>query len=237
MNMTSTLSIYNAHFGCPSGPSRLPDPGLSINGAIPPIRMLEYGMLTHAPITVITGEIGAARPRPAPPALGTRPRNSPSGPISNAQGNRASSALGPDGAPACRPTAARPMSSSFAQFQEFLIEEYASGRRTMLIFDEAQNLRPRRSRSCRMFSNINADKDELIQLVPVGQRTPDPDQPAAARPVRAAGRRGISPAGDVGPGGPGLHQPPAGGRRGDARDLHAGRLRMRASRRAACRGS
>ena len=57
----------------------------------------------------------------------------------------------------------------FAQFQEFLIEEYASGRRTMLIFDEAQNLSTETLEELRMFSNINADKDELIQLVLVGQ--------------------------------------------------------------------
>jgi type II secretory pathway predicted ATPase ExeA len=57
----------------------------------------------------------------------------------------------------------------FAQFQDFLIEEYASGRRTMLIFDEAQNLSLETLEELRMFSNINADQDELIQLVLVGQ--------------------------------------------------------------------
>jgi type II secretory pathway predicted ATPase ExeA len=57
----------------------------------------------------------------------------------------------------------------FGQFQDFLIEEYASGRRTMLIFDEAQNLSVETLEELRMFSNINADKDELIQLVLVGQ--------------------------------------------------------------------
>ena len=57
----------------------------------------------------------------------------------------------------------------FAQFQDFLIEEYATGRRTMLIFDEAQNLSVETLEELRMFSNINADKDELIQLVLVGQ--------------------------------------------------------------------
>jgi type II secretory pathway predicted ATPase ExeA len=57
----------------------------------------------------------------------------------------------------------------FAQFQDFLIEEYASGRRTMLIFDEAQNLNVETLEELRMFSNINADKDELLQLVLVGQ--------------------------------------------------------------------
>jgi type II secretory pathway predicted ATPase ExeA len=57
----------------------------------------------------------------------------------------------------------------FAQFQDFLIAEYAAGRRTLLIFDEAQNLSLETLEELRMFSNINADKDELIQLVLVGQ--------------------------------------------------------------------
>jgi type II secretory pathway predicted ATPase ExeA len=57
----------------------------------------------------------------------------------------------------------------FAQFQDLLIEEYAAGRRTMLIFDEAQNLSIETLEELRMFSHINADKDELIQLVLIGQ--------------------------------------------------------------------
>jgi type II secretory pathway predicted ATPase ExeA len=39
----------------------------------------------------------------------------------------------------------------------------------MLIFDEAQNLSLETLEELRMFSNINADKDELVQLVLVGQ--------------------------------------------------------------------
>jgi general secretion pathway protein A len=57
----------------------------------------------------------------------------------------------------------------FRVFQDFLIDEYAQGRRTALIFDEAQNLTPETLEELRMFSNINADKDELLQLILVGQ--------------------------------------------------------------------
>ena len=39
----------------------------------------------------------------------------------------------------------------------------------MLIFDEAQNLSTDSLEELRLFTNINADKDELIQLVLVGQ--------------------------------------------------------------------
>jgi type II secretory pathway predicted ATPase ExeA len=57
----------------------------------------------------------------------------------------------------------------FARFQNFMIAEYAEGRRVILIFDEAQNLSREALEEIRMFTNINSGKDELLQLVLVGQ--------------------------------------------------------------------
>jgi type II secretory pathway predicted ATPase ExeA len=57
----------------------------------------------------------------------------------------------------------------FSRFQAFLIDEYAAGRRVVLIFDEAQNLSREALEELRMFTNINSGKDELLQLVLVGQ--------------------------------------------------------------------
>ena len=54
-------------------------------------------------------------------------------------------------------------------FQRFLISEYASGHRVVLIVDEAQNLSVAAMESLRMLSNINADKHQLLQVVLVGQ--------------------------------------------------------------------
>ena len=170
--MTSALTIYTDHFGLAERPfTLLPDPDFLYwsDNHTRAYAMLEYGMLTHAPITVITGEIGAGKTTLLRHLLRTLPEEFTVGLISNAQGNRGEllhwvlMALG------------IPTESSasyvqlFAQFQDFLIEEYASGRRTLLIFDEAQNLSAETLEELRMFSNINADKDELIQLVLVGQ--------------------------------------------------------------------
>jgi general secretion pathway protein A len=172
MGMSSTITIYNEHFGLTERPfTLLPDPDFLYwsEAHSRAYAMLEYGMLTHAPITVITGEIGAGKTTLLRQLLRNLPEEFTVGLISNAQGNRGEllhwvlMALGV-------PT---DMNASyvqlFAQFQDFLIEEYASGRRTMLIFDEAQNLSMETLEELRMFSNINADKDELIQLVLVGQ--------------------------------------------------------------------
>ncbi len=54
-------------------------------------------------------------------------------------------------------------------FQRFLIQQYALGRRVLLIVDEAQNLNPDALESLRMLSNINADKHQLLQIILVGQ--------------------------------------------------------------------
>ena len=211
--MTSRLRIYNDHFGLAERPfTLLPDPDFLYwsESHTRAYAMLEYGMLTHAPITVITGEIGAGKTTLLRHLLRTLPEEFTVGLISNAQGNRGEllhwvlMALGV-------PTeTSASYVQLFAQFQDFLIEEYACGRRTMLIFDEAQNLSTETLEELRMFSNINADKDELIQLVLVGQpELRELIAPAAAGAVRAAGGGRVPPAGDVGAGGRRLHRPPA----------------------------
>ena len=57
----------------------------------------------------------------------------------------------------------------FDQLQRYLIDEFSRGRRSVLIIDEAQNLAVSTLEELRMLSNINADKDQLLQLVLVGQ--------------------------------------------------------------------
>ena len=59
--------------------------------------------------------------------------------------------------------------SLFQLLQDFLIEEYAEGRRVILLIDEAQNLSVEGLEELRMLTNINSNKDELLQLVLVGQ--------------------------------------------------------------------
>ena len=172
MGVSSTMTIYTEHFGLTERPfTLLPDPDFLFwsEEHSRAYAMLEYGMLTHAPITVITGEIGAGKTTLIRYLLRNLPEEFTVGLVSNAQGNRGEllhwvlMALGVQA----------DMNASyvqlFAQFQDFLIEEYAAGRRTMLIFDEAQNLSVETLEELRMFSNINADKDELLQLVLVGQ--------------------------------------------------------------------
>jgi general secretion pathway protein A len=57
----------------------------------------------------------------------------------------------------------------FKRLHDFLYGQYAGGRRTILIIDEAQNLEPAALEHLRMLSNINADKHQILQLILVGQ--------------------------------------------------------------------
>lgn len=57
----------------------------------------------------------------------------------------------------------------YHDFCDFLIEQYALNRRTVLIIDEAQNMNEDTLEELRMISNINAEKDQILQIIMVGQ--------------------------------------------------------------------
>ncbi len=57
----------------------------------------------------------------------------------------------------------------YQQFVDFVIGEYAKNRHTLLIIDEAQQLTPESMEELRMLSNINSDKDFVLQVIIAGQ--------------------------------------------------------------------
>jgi general secretion pathway protein A len=52
---------------------------------------------------------------------------------------------------------------------DFLLEQLAGGNNTVLIIDEAQNLRSTTLETIRMLSNLETSKEKLLQIVLVGQ--------------------------------------------------------------------
>lgn len=170
--MNSTLDIYTAHFGLTERPfSLLPDPGFIYWSPAHrrAFTILEYGILTRAPITLITGEVGTGKTTLLHQLIATVGPDVRVGLISNAHGDRGELlrwvllALAQPAGPQ------ETYVDLFGRFQHYLIEEYAAGRRVILIFDEAQNLSRESLEELRMFTNINSGKDELLQLVLVGQ--------------------------------------------------------------------
>jgi len=57
----------------------------------------------------------------------------------------------------------------FREFQRFLIDQYAQGKQTVLIVDEAQNLQEKALEELRLLTNINADRDQLVKIILIGQ--------------------------------------------------------------------
>jgi general secretion pathway protein A len=57
----------------------------------------------------------------------------------------------------------------FNQLNQFLLEQAGLGNNIVLVIDEAQSLTPRILEQVRMLSNLETDKDKLIQIILVGQ--------------------------------------------------------------------
>jgi type II secretory pathway predicted ATPase ExeA len=172
MNTTTPVDIYNSFFGFRERPFTLvPDPDFLFWSKSHRLAytMLEYGILTRSPITVVTGEIGAGKTTLLQHLLKSLPEDVIVGLISNAQGDRGELlqwvlySLGQKFDPRASYV------ELFQQLQEFLLESYAEGHRVILIIDEAQNLNVNTLEELRMLTNINSNKDELVQLVLVGQ--------------------------------------------------------------------
>jgi general secretion pathway protein A len=163
--------MYEAFYRLREKPfSILPDPDLIFWGEAhsTAFATLEFGVMNNAGFTVITGEIGSGKTTLIRHLLRKLDPNMTVGLLSNTRQGREEllrwimMALG-------QPFEDGSYLSLYQKFQNFLIEEYANNRRTVLIIDEAQNLGAEALEELRMLSNINADKDQLLQVILVGQ--------------------------------------------------------------------
>ena len=131
--------------------------------------VLEYGVMTRSPITVITGEVGAGKTPLIQKLLQEFADATVEGLISTAQGGRGDLLQWALGALDVECDPAGVYVTKHQVLQTFLIENYAQGRRVVLIIDEAQNISREGLEELRMMTNINSGKDELLQLILVGQ--------------------------------------------------------------------
>jgi general secretion pathway protein A len=66
-------------------------------------------------------------------------------------------------------TDGRDKAALLRELNDFLIEQYAQRRQAVLIIDEAQNLSAEILEEIRMLSNLETDRDKLLQIILVGQ--------------------------------------------------------------------
>lgn len=163
--------MYEAFYGLTKRPFRtVPDPegfywSESHSQAF---AMLRYGILSRAPVTVVTGEIGAGKTTLIRHLLTEVPEDLTVGLVSNLAEGRGE-LLDWIMMEFAQPFGEESYVKMFARFQDFVIQRYAEGRRVLLIVDEAQNLGPRLLEELRLLTNINSDGDELLQLILSGQ--------------------------------------------------------------------
>lgn len=162
--------MYEAFYGLREKPfSILPDPDLIYwcQSHRLAFAMLEFGVMNSAGFTVISGEIGCGKTTLIRYLLRKLDHHVTTCLISNTP--RAQDGL----LPWILMSLNQPFEGShpalFKQFNRFLYDQAAKGRRTILIVDEAQNLGPEALEELRMLSNINSDKQQFLQIILVGQ--------------------------------------------------------------------
>ena len=168
----NTLEIYTNHFQMRERPFTLvPDPDFLFWSTAHKraFAVLEYGIVTRAPITLITGEVGAGKTTLVHHLLQSIEESVTIGLVSNPQGDRGELLRWVMSAFGQKTEGATDYVDLFARFQAFLIEQYAAGKRAIAIIDEAQNMSRENLEELRMFTNINSNKDELFQIILVGQ--------------------------------------------------------------------
>ncbi|EBA14285.1 ATPase [Roseobacter sp. SK209-2-6] len=171
--MNFNLNIYLDHFGLNRRPFTLvPDPDFMFwsRAHKKAKAILEYGLISRSPITLVTGEVGSGKTTLLRDLLQNIGDELLIGLISNATATDRSDLmrliLGALGEEIREEDSYATLNR---RLEELLVEEYSKGRRVVLIFDEAQNLGQESLENLRMLTNINFADHELVQLVLVGQ--------------------------------------------------------------------
>jgi len=164
--------MYEDHYGFKEKPfSLLPDPAFLFmtKGHSLALSLLEYSLINEsAGICVITGEIGSGKTTLLRKLLDSMAPHFNIGMLTNTHcefGNLiqwVSMTFG------LEYKNKKPV-ELYDDFVNYTINEYAKKNRTVLIIDEAQNLTRNALEELRMLSNINSDKNQILQLILIGQ--------------------------------------------------------------------
>jgi type II secretory pathway predicted ATPase ExeA len=163
--------MYEAFYGFKEKPFSIqPDPDFLFFGRryTMAYAMLEYALKNHAGFSVICGEIGCGKTTLIRHLLNNLDNNIIVGLLYNTH-QQIDDLLEWIMLAFGQPYEGMSRVALFDTFQRFLISTYGTGRKVVLIVDEAQNLGARALESLRLLSNINADKDQLLQVILVGQ--------------------------------------------------------------------
>jgi putative secretion ATPase (PEP-CTERM system associated) len=150
--------------------SLLPDPEFLYLGERhkEALSMLEYGMMHRAGIILITGEIGCGKTTLIRHLIQNQDMDIIVGNITNTHksfGELLKWVMLSFGLE----YRDKDKVELYQDLVEFLHKKYRQGKRVALIVDEAQNMTPDALEEMRMLSNINVDKEQVLQIILVGQ--------------------------------------------------------------------
>ncbi len=163
--------MYEGFFGLSEKPfSLLPDPDFLYLGKnhTRALTVLTYGIIDNAGLTVLTGEVGAGKTTLIHKLLTDLDDQVTVGFIRNARSGYdellewVAMAFDLD-------YKGKSKTELYEMFNDFLVNQYSRGKRTVLIIDEAQNLSMDTLEELRMLTNINSGKHTMLQLLLSGQ--------------------------------------------------------------------
>ncbi len=163
--------MYEAFYGLQEKPfSILPDPSYLYmsEGHNRALVLLKYSLISGQGFTVLSGEIGSGKTTLINKLVNSLDSEVRIGVLSFTQSGSddilewVAMSFGLD-------YTGKTEAEIYESFLEFLISEYAAGRKVVLIVDEAQNLGMAGLEKLRMLSNVNAQKDYLLHMILVGQ--------------------------------------------------------------------
>lgn len=163
--------MYEAFYGFNTKPfSLLPDPAFLYRSRKHQLALaaLQYAVQSRLALSVVTGEVGSGKTTLVRQLINELGDTVTVGLISNTHrgfGNLmqwVALAFG-------LPFRDKDKVELYHDFVEFLCGEYAKGRHTLLIVDEAQNLDAETLEELRLLTNVNSDDHMVLQMLVVGQ--------------------------------------------------------------------
>jgi len=165
------VALYLEHFGLNEPPFRItPHPDFFFDGADrgATLEGLLYAILHDEGIVKVSGEIGSGKTTLCRVLMERLPQEVETVFLANPSYSRAeillaiSEELG-------RPASAIPPASVLRELQTQLIELYASGRRVVVMIDEAHAMPEDTLEQVRLLSNLESSRHKLLQIVLFGQ--------------------------------------------------------------------
>ena len=163
--------MYQTYFNFRAKPFAMnPDPEFLYSSSqhAAALTMLEYAIEAQAPFCLLTGDIGSGKTTLLRHFLRKLGKSVTVGLVSNTH----------DKFTSIHPWALSSLgvvpkdNSPIAQYEalvDFFVHEYAKGRRTLLVIDEAHNLAPTVLEELRLLSNVNSERDLTLQVLLIGQ--------------------------------------------------------------------